>query len=248
MKVAKRVFLLISLFLGSSVISLAQETTTRYEGKISSVHDGNTLTLSADNKKLRIRLLGIEVPKQALEDDSRENLKRLLDKKSIVFLAAPLEISEGKQKLLVGKVLLNDSDVALTQIEDGFAWQSYDGEKYLNQADRKLYSAAEQRAKDSKRGVWSDDFKPCKNAAVKTSVGAAKLEGENVKGPKVFGTVVVEVIIDESGDVISARPLCGHPILQTEAVKAAFKAKFKGQSFRVQGTINYNFVPEEYAN
>lgn len=236
------------LFLSSSLISLAQETTTRYEGKVSSIHDGNTLTLSVNSKKFRVRLLGIEAPKQALKDASRDNLKRLLDKKSIVFLAAPLEISEDKQKLLLGKILLNDTDVALTQLEDGFAWQSYEHESYPNQADRNLYSETEQRAKDSERGVWSEDFKPCKDAAVKTSIDTAKSEVENVKRPKVYGTVVVEVIIDESGDVISARPLCGHPILQTEAVKAAFKAKFKGQSFRVQGTINYNFVPEEPIN
>ncbi len=63
---------------------------------------------------------------------------------------------------------------------------------------------------------------------------------------RITGTVEVEVIIDEAGDVISAKALTGHPLLQAAAVEAAKQAKFKptqigGQLLKVIGTIVYNF-------
>jgi TonB family protein len=62
------------------------------------------------------------------------------------------------------------------------------------------------------------------------------------------GTVVVQVIVSEEGDVISARAVSGHPLLQQAAVQAAYGARFSpthlsGQPVKVTGTISYNFVP-----
>jgi protein TonB len=61
------------------------------------------------------------------------------------------------------------------------------------------------------------------------------------------GTVVVEVLIDESGKVISARALSGPQPLQAAAVQAARQAKFSpttlsGQPVQVVGTITYTFA------
>jgi TonB family protein len=61
------------------------------------------------------------------------------------------------------------------------------------------------------------------------------------------GVVTVEVIIDVSGKVISARATSGHPLLQQAAVQAAYQAKFSpttlsGQPVKVSGTINYSFA------
>ena len=60
------------------------------------------------------------------------------------------------------------------------------------------------------------------------------------------GTVVVEVLIDESGKVISARAVSGPMVLQDAAVQAARQAKFSpttlsGQPVQVVGTITYTF-------
>jgi micrococcal nuclease len=245
MRNVERIAFLISFILCSSLLCLAQDATTKYQGKVVSVIDGNTLTLLVDDKKLNVRLLGIDAPSQALRDASRENLSRLVNGKSVAFLSVPLEHVAGKQKFLVGKVLLNDIDVALSQITDGFVWQSNEFEKYQTPEDQQFYAEVEQRAKDAKRGIWSDSFKACKNASVKTGVGASDKPGsEKAKRPKVFGTAIVEVTIDESGNVISARALCGHPILQTEAVKAASQAKFSRKPNRITGNIVYNFVPD----
>jgi len=63
------------------------------------------------------------------------------------------------------------------------------------------------------------------------------------------GTVTVQVTIDENGNVISARAVSGHPLLQAAAVQAARGAKFSptklsGQPVKVTGVITYNFVAQ----
>ncbi|MFZ0064003.1 MAG: TonB family protein [Pyrinomonadaceae bacterium] len=66
---------------------------------------------------------------------------------------------------------------------------------------------------------------------------------------KASGTVVVQVLIDENGNVIQARAISGHPLLQAAATAAARNAKFAprkvgGKAVKVRGLINYNFVAE----
>ena len=63
------------------------------------------------------------------------------------------------------------------------------------------------------------------------------------------GTVVVQVTIDENGNVIAAHAVSGHPLLQGAAVGAARQAKFSptklsGQPVKVTGVIQYNFVAQ----
>src|SRR4029450_8313895 len=64
------------------------------------------------------------------------------------------------------------------------------------------------------------------------------------------GTVVVQVLIDENGSVVSAHAVSGHPLLQAVAVQAARQARFSptklsGQPVKVTGVIQYNFVAQE---
>jgi TonB family protein len=61
------------------------------------------------------------------------------------------------------------------------------------------------------------------------------------------GTVVIQVTIDEQGNVIHATPIKGHPALYRETVKAALGAKFTPTQLcevpvKVTGVITYNFV------
>lgn len=62
------------------------------------------------------------------------------------------------------------------------------------------------------------------------------------------GAVTVQVLIDESGSVVSASAVSGHPLLRAAAVQAARSARFSptqlsGQPVKVSGVITYNFVP-----
>ena len=64
------------------------------------------------------------------------------------------------------------------------------------------------------------------------------------------GTVNVQVLIDETGRVISAQPVAGPPLLLAEAKKAALRARFSPttigeQPVKVSGVITYNFVLQQ---
>ena len=63
----------------------------------------------------------------------------------------------------------------------------------------------------------------------------------------VSGAVVVEVVVDEAGNVIAARALSGHPLLRPAAVNAARGWRWNptllnGVPVQVVGTITFNFV------
>ena len=61
------------------------------------------------------------------------------------------------------------------------------------------------------------------------------------------GAVSVQVLIDESGRVVSASAVSGHPLLRQAAEQAARSARFSptqlsGQPVKVSGVITYNFT------
>lgn len=69
------------------------------------------------------------------------------------------------------------------------------------------------------------------------------------KSAHAAGTVTVQVVIDETGDVISAVAVEGHPLLQAVSVAAARQAKFSttklcGEPVKVAGVITYDFVAQ----
>lgn len=63
---------------------------------------------------------------------------------------------------------------------------------------------------------------------------------------RAFGTVVVEVVVNIEGNVVSAHAVSGHPLLMAAAVEAAKDARFSrivvgGQPVLVKGLLIYNF-------
>ncbi|MBV8856013.1 MAG: energy transducer TonB [Acidobacteria bacterium] len=67
------------------------------------------------------------------------------------------------------------------------------------------------------------------------------------KSARAQGTVAIQIVIDEKGNVTSAVGISGHPLLQPAGVEAARRAKFEpttmcGQPIKVTGVITYNFV------
>jgi len=70
---------------------------------------------------------------------------------------------------------------------------------------------------------------------------AARVKGDG-------GAVSVQVMIDEKGNVIRARPMSGAPTLQIASRDAACGAKFSptllaGNPVKVSGVVTYNFIP-----
>jgi protein TonB len=92
----------------------------------------------------------------------------------------------------------------------------------------------------------------------KTVVSGGVLNGKAISKPqpayppiakaaRAQGTVTVQILVDESGRVVSASAVGGHPLLQQAAVAAARQARFSptllsGQPVKVSGVITYNFV------
>ena len=67
------------------------------------------------------------------------------------------------------------------------------------------------------------------------------------KQARADGPVNVQVLIDETGKVISAKAVKGHPLLLAAAQQAAYGARFSptrlgDQAVKVSGVITYNFV------
>lgn len=64
---------------------------------------------------------------------------------------------------------------------------------------------------------------------------------------RIAGEVVVRIVVDEQGRVAGAQAVSGEPMLREAAAAAAKQARFRptklsGQSVKVTGTIQYNFV------
>lgn len=69
------------------------------------------------------------------------------------------------------------------------------------------------------------------------------------KQMRIQGSVSVQVLIDETGKVVSAKAVSGNPALVGAAQRAAFGARFSPtildeQPMKVSGVITYNFVLE----
>ena len=100
--------------------------------------------------------------------------------------------------------------------------------------------------------------KPTPEPPRKTVVSGGVLNGKAISKPqpayppiakaaRASGTVTVQILVDESGRVVSASAVSGHPLLQQAAVAAARGARFSptllsGQPVKVSGVITYNFV------
>ncbi|MCA1592167.1 MAG: energy transducer TonB, partial [Acidobacteria bacterium] len=70
---------------------------------------------------------------------------------------------------------------------------------------------------------------------------------EMARRVRTTGLVEVEVVIDLSGKVISAKATSGPALLRDAAERAAMQARFSptlltGQPVKVSGTITYNFT------
>jgi TonB family protein len=92
----------------------------------------------------------------------------------------------------------------------------------------------------------------------KTLVSGGVLNGKAIYKPqpayppearaaKASGTVTVQILVDEEGNVIEAKAVSGHPLLRDAAETAARNSRFsptrlQGQPVKVSGVITYSFV------
>jgi TonB family protein len=102
-----------------------------------------------------------------------------------------------------------------------------------------------------------------KNTSIETqatkTVGGGVLNGKAIvlakpkyppaaKAVRATGQVSVQVLIDEQGNMYSARSINGHPLLRRNSEIAACDSRFSptllsGQPVKVSGIITYNYIP-----
>ena len=143
----KRCFVLgLLLFLSTNV-----EASTLF-GRVLEVNDGDVITVFNLNRPVRIKLLAIDAPEagQAFGDLARHHLSELVHDKSVVVEYWGIA-ADGS---LVGRVMLDKTDVGAQMIRDGAAWFDANNQGRLSDADRDVYQQSEQAARSERRGLW----------------------------------------------------------------------------------------------
>lgn len=205
-----------------------------------------------------------DAPPPKPEPEKQPEKQTNSDKPTVVDKIATMEETREPPKDLKGEVLkappLKKSEASNYDISDKNQGR-YDPNKEYNETPKGLT--------DTGGGGGDDDGppalktppptpKPTEKPAPKTiSGGVVNGKATNLVKPpypaaaravRASGAVNVQVTIDESGNVISASAVSGHPLLRAAAVQAARSSKFSptmlsGQAVKVTGVIVYNFVP-----
>lgn len=126
-------------------------------GRVVSVADGDTITvLDANKVQHKIRLAGIDAPEksQAFGQRSRESLAELVANRAVIVETS----KQDRYGRYVGKVLVDGQDVNVEQIRRGLAWVYRQYEQELSDSDRQRYDRTETVAKESRRGLWADNW------------------------------------------------------------------------------------------
>jgi len=124
-------------------------------GQVIRVIDGDTITiLDANKEQFKIRLSGIDAPEknQAFGNVSKQSLSEMIAGKEV-----KVDYNKrGRYGRIIGKVLLNNEEVNLTQVKRGLAWHYKQYEHEQEVEDRALYAQEEYLAQKNRLGLWND--------------------------------------------------------------------------------------------
>lgn len=116
--------------------------------KVIGITDGDTFTLLRDKTTIKVRLAEIDCPERKQPFGSRAK-QALSDK----IFGKEVKL-EGEKKDRYGRtiatVVLDDRNINLEMVKDGFAWQ------YKQYSKSKEFEEAEKEARDNKIGLWVD--------------------------------------------------------------------------------------------
>lgn len=140
-------------------------------------------------------------------------------------------------------------------------------EKANGEASKKTQEIVEQYAcalgQNKKEKEADEQWKRSRDIEQKLNPQVGSLTGQVLQGKALFraepaypqaaknarlqGTVLIKVLIDESGNVLEAKRLCGPDLLASESEEAARRWKFtptelNGQPTKVQGILTFHFT------
>lgn len=139
----------------SSLLLLPSANADRLSGKVVHVLDGDTVEVRDANRRVhRVRLAGIDAPE--IDQPHGTQARRALAKAVAGETLIVDWHKRDRYDRLVGKLLLDNTDVNLALVRSGYAWwyRAYAGEQTAR--DRRLYEAAEQMARRERVGLWRD--------------------------------------------------------------------------------------------
>lgn len=144
-----------SLALLLSLAAAGQVFAATLTGRVIGIQDGDTVTiLTIGHSQERIRLAGIDAPEKGMPfgQKSRAHLAAAIAQRE-----ATVEYTKrDRYGRIVGKVLVDGTDVSLAQVQAGLAWHYKQYEKEQTPEDRIRYAEAEREARASQRGLWAD--------------------------------------------------------------------------------------------
>jgi TonB family protein len=190
---------------------------------------------------LLVKEQGLALVREKKDRDSRGYLLGLSVTAAIVSSELGLERLATSHKTQAERLLIEDPELSTSF-------------PALSRVDHRRYDAIESAVKSKFTAIVADSDPP-----PHATISGGVLNGKASKLPKsaypanaheagASGKVEVRIVIDEMGNVIWARAISGHPLLQKPAEEAALQTKFpvtklSGQPVRVSGLLLYNFVP-----
>ena len=133
----------------------ARAQSSPLEGRVIAVADGDTVTvLDAQQRRHRVRLLGIDAPERAqpwgAESGAYLEAKVMQQDVQVAFAKT------DRHGRLIGTVRLQGLDVNLQLLRAGLAWhhKPYAADQWL--LERWRYARAERQAQREQRGLWAD--------------------------------------------------------------------------------------------
>jgi endonuclease YncB( thermonuclease family) len=121
-------------------------------GRVIEINDGDVITVFNLNRPVRIKLLAVDAPEegQVFGDLAKKHLSDLVYDKSVLVEYWGIA-ADGS---LIGRVMLNNTDVGAQMIRDGAAWFDASNQGRLSVTDREIYQQSEQAARNERRGLW----------------------------------------------------------------------------------------------
>lgn len=151
--------IVLAVFAGMAVVGAGGSVSLAAGGRVTKVWDGDTVVVqpAGGGRSYTCRLYGIDapetpkkgVPGQPYGQASAAELRRMaLGREVAVEFTG--EQSHGRQ---VGIILLNGRDLNQEMVRRGYAWAYV---RHLRRPHASTYLAAEQEARQAKRGLWRD--------------------------------------------------------------------------------------------
>lgn len=124
-------------------------------GKVIRVADGDTITvLDAQHEQIKVRLAGIDAPEksQAFGSVSKKSLSDMVYGKIVTVVYT----ENDRYGRVIGKILIDDTDINLEQLKKGYAWHYKQYQKSQSPSDRENYNLAQEYAQSYQLGLWAD--------------------------------------------------------------------------------------------